>query len=447
MSAAGPSSRRNARGLDETLHQARVDFAAHNPRSAALYAEAASLMPGGNTRTVLFYDPFPLVMVRGEGSRLFDADGHEYLDFLGEYSAGLYGHSHPAIRAALDRALDEGINLGAHTVVEVELARALRARFPAMELLRFTNSGTEANLMAVAAARAETGRTHFMVFEGAYHGAGLAFPDASGSPANLPFEFVVAPYNDIERTTALIRRHAGSLCAVIVEPMLGAGGCICATPEFLRALRAETAGSGALLILDEVMTSRLSPGGLQQVHSIVPDLTTLGKYLGGGMSFGAFGGRAHIMRRFDPRQPGALPHAGTFNNNVLSMRAGFAGLTKVLTPTAITALNEAGDALRDRLNELCRARRARLQFTGRGSLMTAHFHAGPIRSPRDLAVADPHLKELLFFHLLSCGIYSARRAMFTLSLPLTAADRQRLVDAVASFLGCHADFLAADLAD
>lgn len=447
MSEATLSLRRNSLDLDHLVRQAKAGFAARNPRSAALHAEAMNLMPGGNTRTVLFYEPFPLVMARGEGSRLFDADGHEYVDFLGEYSAGLYGHSHPAIRAALEQALDEGINLGSHTAVEARLARAIRERFPSMELLRFTNSGTEANLMAVAAARAETGRTRLLVFEGAYHGAGLAFPGASGSPANLPFDFVVAPYNDVEAATALIRRHAGELCAVIVEPMLGAGGCIPGDAAFLRALRAETGRCGALLIFDEVMTSRLSPGGLQQVHGIVPDLTTLGKYLGGGMSFGAFGGQAAVMQRFDPRHPQALPHAGTFNNNVLSMRAGLAGLTRVLTPEALAALNRSGGELRESLNALCRARRASLQFTGCGSLMTAHFHAGAIRSTRDVAAGDPRLKELLFFHLLSCGIYSARRAMFTLSLPLTAADRQGLIDAVAGFLDSHAAHLTDDKAD
>lgn len=443
MSEPTPPLRRNSLDLDRALAAAKADFVQRNPASAALHAEAADVMPGGNTRTVLFYDPFPLVMRRGEGSRLFDADGHAYVDFLGEYSAGLYGHSHPAIRAAIYRTLDDGVSLGAHTVAEVELARAVRARFPAMELLRFTNSGTEANLMAIAAARAETGRTHLMVFEGAYHGAGLAFPGGGTGPGNLPFPSVIAPYNDIETATALIRRHAGELCAVLVEPMLGAGGCIPATSAFLRALRAATERCGVLLVFDEVMTSRLAPGGLQQVHAVEPDLTTLGKYLGGGMSFGAFGGRARIMQRFDPRRAGALPHAGTFNNNVLSMRAGLAGLTEVFTPQAAVELNARGDELRKRLNALCRSRHATMQFTGQGSLMTAHFQVGALHSASDLAGGDPRLKELLFFHLLSHGIYAARRAMFTLSLPLDAADHQALVDAVAGFLDRFAGFLDA----
>ena len=162
---------------------------------------------------------------------------------------------------------------------------------------------------------------------------------------------------------------------------MGGGGCIAASPEFLNMLREATTRVGALLILDEVMTSRLSPGGLQQVRGIKPDLTTFGKYIGGGMSFGAFGGRADIMDLFDPRRPDALPHAGTFNNNVLTMSAGLAGLTEVYTPDAARALNARGDALRERLNALCRAHDAPMQFTGIGSMFAVHFTRDPVRSP------------------------------------------------------------------
>src|SRR5581483_9912914 len=168
-------------------------------------------------------------------------------------------------------------------------------------------------------------------FEGGYHGGVFYFRDAT-SPINAPFRFVRAPYNDIAGARALIERHAGDLAAIIIEPMLGGGGCIPADADFLQALRDAATQTGALLIFDEVMTSRLAPGGLQQVHGILPDLTTLGKYLGGGMSFGAFGGRADIMDRFDPRRADAFQHAGTFNNNKLTMSAGLAALTRIYTP-------------------------------------------------------------------------------------------------------------------
>jgi glutamate-1-semialdehyde 2,1-aminomutase len=427
---------RNA-AIGPALAEAREAYVARNPKSLARAVEAAAVMPGGNTRTVLHYDPFPLGFARGAGCRLWDLDGAEYVDLLGEYTAGLYGHSHPVIRAAIDAALDDGINLGGHTTTEARFARAIRDRFPAIERVRFTNSGTEANLMAISLARHFTRRPKVMVFDGGYHGGVFTF-SGGGSPINAPFAFVVAPYNDTAATLALIRAHAADLAVVVLEPMMGGGGCIAAEPDFLHALRAATAEVGALLLLDEVMTSRLSPGGLQAVHGITPDLTTLGKYIGGGMSFGAFGGRADIIDLFDPRRPDALPHAGTFNNNVLTMRAGLAGLTEVYTPQAAAALNARGDALRERLNALCRAAGAPMQFTGIGSMLAVHMMAGPIRSPADAARGDARLKELFFFDMLERGLWLARRGMMALSLPIGDAECDRLADAVAEFLTVRA---------
>ena len=240
--------------------------------------------------------------------------------------------------------------------------------------MRFTNSGTEANLLAISVARIFTKRKTVLVFDGAYHGAVFGFA-GGGSPINAPFDYVLAPYNDIGATRALIAAHADDLALVILEPMIGSGGCIPARHDFLRMLRDETTRVGALLVFDEVMTSRLAPGGLQSVAGVKPDLTTLGKYIGGGMSFGAFGGRGDVMDLFDPRRPNALPHAGTFNNNVLTMSAGLAGLTQVYTPDAARALNARGEALRSRLNALCEAAGAPLQFTGIGSMLAVHTHA------------------------------------------------------------------------
>ena len=270
-------------------------------------------------------------MVRGDGARLWDADGHEYVDFLSEFTAGLFGHSHPAIRRALDAALDGGWNMGAHGPAEARFAQAICDRFPSIDLVRFTNSGTEANLMAVAAACAITGRGKVMVFKGGYHG-GLFYFRGKGSAVNAPYDFLVAPYNDISGTRALVAPHAEDLAAILIEPMLGGSGCIPATSEFLADLRRLATDAGAILIFDEVMTSRLAPGGLQQTHGILPDMTTLGKYVGGGMSFGAFGGKAELMQWFDPRRKDGFQHAGTFNNNVLTMNAGYVGLTEIYTP-------------------------------------------------------------------------------------------------------------------
>ncbi|HUB48274.1 MAG TPA: aspartate aminotransferase family protein [Acetobacteraceae bacterium] len=433
------SALRNA-DIDAALTEAKEAYVAGNPRSLARYVEATAVMPGGNTRTVLFYPPFPLAMTRAEGCRLWDMDGAEYVDFLGEYTAGLYGHSHPVIRGAIDGALDHGISMGAHNMLEARFARAVCDRF-SLGRVRFTNSGTEANLLALTLARVFTKRPKLMAFDGAYHGAVFTFA-GGGSPVNAPFPFVLGQYNDIDATVALIEQCGPDLAAVILEPMIGSGGCIPASPEFLQALREACTRVGALLIFDEVMTSRLAPGGLQSVRGVKPDLTTFGKYIGGGMSFGAFGGRADIMDLFDPRRPDALPHAGTFNNNVLTMSAGLTGLTQVYTPEAAIALNARGDALRERLNALCRAADASLQFTGIGSMIAVHAMRGPVRSPADAAKGDAKLKELFFFDMLAHGIWLARRGMFALSLPIGDVECDKLAGAVEEFLASRQSLLA-----
>ncbi|MBE9604425.1 aspartate aminotransferase family protein [Acetobacteraceae bacterium H6797] len=423
--------------LDTAVAEARGAYVAARPKSKALHEEAAKVLPGGNTRTVLFYEPFPTVMERGAGARLWDVEGHEYLDLLGEFTAGIYGHSDPTIRAAIDGALDNGVNLASHGANEPKLARLLLERFPSLERVRFTNSGTEANLMALALATAFTGRRQVMVFAGGYHGGVLTFGGGTGGKVNVPHDIVLAPYNDAETSVRMIREAGDKLAAVLVEPMLGSGGCIPGEAAFLQALRATTRETGALLILDEVMTSRLGPGGRQAALGVVPDLTTLGKYIGGGMSVGAFGGRADIMDLFDPRRPDALPHAGTFNNNVLTMAAGVAGLSKVFTPEVSLALNARGDRLRERLNALGEARGAAFQATGLGSLLTLHPMRGPIRTPADAAKADSRLRDLLFFELMARGYYLARRGMIALSLPVTDAELDGLVEAVGDILDTH----------
>jgi glutamate-1-semialdehyde 2,1-aminomutase len=422
--------------IDAALNEAKEAYVTSAPSSLARYVEATTVMPGGNTRTVLHYSPFPLAMSRAEGCRLWDADGREFIDFLGEYTAGLYGHSHPVIRAALNKALDNGISFGASNMTEARFARAICERF-ALDRVRFTNSGTEANLLAISLGRIFTRRSKILVFNGGYHGAVFGFA-AGGSPINVPFEYVLAPYNDIERTRSLITED---LALVILEPMIGSGGCIPATPEFLQMLRHETTRIGALLIFDEVMTSRLAPGGLQSLHGIKPDLTTLGKYLGGGMSFGAFGGRAEIMDLFDPRRPDALPHAGTFNNNVLTMTAGLTGLTEIYTPQAAKALNARGDTLRTRLNDLCQAANAPIQFTGIGSMLAIHTMSGAITSPEQAAQSNAKLKELFFFDMLAHGIWLARRGMMTVSLPIGDGECDALAAAVEEFLSARHSLL------
>ncbi|MGB3442113.1 MAG: aminotransferase class III-fold pyridoxal phosphate-dependent enzyme [Actinophytocola sp.] len=416
--------------LDKALDAARARFAEDNPASRAAHEEAAAHLPGGNTRTTLFYQPFPLTMASADGCRLTDLDGHTYVDLLGDYTAGLYGHNNPVIRGAVEAALDGGWNYGAHGPDEARLAAVLCERFPSLELVRFTNSGTEANLLALATATTHTGRGTVLVFTGAYHGSVLSFGD-SAFPLNVPHRFVVAEYNDVAETASVIDRHAADLAAILVEPVLGSGGCLPADPAFLAYLRERADETGALLIFDEVMTSRMSAGGMQELLGITPDMTTLGKYTGGGMTFGAFGGRADVMAMYDPRRPGHVAHAGTFNNNVLSMAAGYAGLTELFPPSAARALFERGERLRTRLDAI--ADGTALVWTGLGSMLTVHFGPGPITSPRDLRPA-PALRELFHLDMLARGFHLARRGMIALSLEITDTECDAFCDAVAGFV-------------
>ena len=419
--------------IDQALAAAHRRFTEANPASLRQFEEQARYMPGANSRSVLFYAPFPLTIARGEGATLWDADGHRYADFIAEYTAGVYGHSAPEIREAVAEAMKGGINLTGHNLLEGRLARLICERFPQIEQLRFTNSGTEANLMAVTAALHFTGRRKIVVFSGGYHGGVLGF-GAKPLPTTVPFDFLVLPYNDEQTAREQIGKHGPEIAAVLLEPMQGASGCIPGRLECLQALRESATRVGALLIFDEVMTSRLAPHGLANKLGIRCDLTTLGKYIGGGMSFGAFGGRADVMALFDPRT-GPLAHSGTFNNNVLTMAAGHAGLTKLFTPEAAGALADRGDAMRKRLNALCAGEGVAMQFTGIGSLMNAHFVGGEVRSTDDLAPVDARLRQLLFFHLLSEGIYTSPRGFVVLSLPLSDADIDRYVAAIGSFVG------------
>ena len=438
---AAVTSRRNS-DLEVALAEARQAYAAARPRSAEIHARARTVLPGGNTRSVLFYTPFPTAMAGGEGCFLEDVDGHRYIDFCGEYTAGLFGHSDPRITAALHAAIDRGLNLASVGEREGQLAALLCARFPSLERVRFTNSGTEANMMALGAARAFTGRARVLGFNGGYHGGLMTFV-GGGSPINSPIPVTLADYNDIEGTLAVLRANAAEIGAVILEPMTGSGGCIPATSQFLGALREATRAAGALLIFDEVMTSRHSSGGLQKITGITPDLTTFGKYMGGGMSFGAFGGRAEVMDLFDGHRPGALIHSGTFNNNVMSMAGGVVAMGEIFDAAAADAHFARGEGVRSKLNAVCRKHAVAMQYTGVGSMLQVHFRDGPITRPYSATPGEEGLRELYFLDLLAAGLYIARRGMIAMSLPIGDAECDRLIAAVDEFCTLRRPFIPA----
>ena len=411
--------------LAAALSAAVQDFAERNPASSLLANRAATVMPGGNTRTSLWYNPFPIYMASGQGGYLTDVDGHVYRDFLNEYTSGIFGHSPPQLRSALLEAFDRGLSLSSHHALEIELAAEICGRFASMQRLRFTNSGTEANLMAIMAAKLFTGREVVIVAEGGYHGTGITF-GRDVSADSLPHRFVVVPYNDIDALAAAVAEHQSNLAAILLEPMLGAGGCIPGSPAFLSAAQQFCRDRGALFILDEVQTARLAVGGRQSQLGLVPNLTTLGKFFGGGLAFGCFGGRADVMEIFDPRRANGVAHSGTFNNNSLAMATGLTACRTLLGADALADLNGKGAQLRERLTACFERHVAPFHVSGLGSIMNIHPHG-------DTATVAAW-RKLLFFDLLKRGFYFAPRGLIVLSLVTPDEDIAAFATAMDSVL-------------
>ncbi|KAL4745061.1 hypothetical protein BDW72DRAFT_199004 [Aspergillus terricola var. indicus] len=389
--------------------------------SKSAHERAKQVLPAGNTRSVLHSDPFPLAIRSAEGSEITTIDGVTLEDFVSDFSAGIYGHSHQTIRGAVQNALSTGLSLGGITEKETELGEILVNRFPSLEKVRFCNSGTEANTFAIATAIAYTNRQKILVFANGYHGGTLSFP-AKPSPMNLPHQFVVGTYDNIEDTRPLIDSR---LAAILVEPMQGAGGMRPASREFLQFLREAADRVGAVLIFDEVVTSRLHYHGLQGAMNVRPDMTTLGKYLGGGFPFGAFGGSSKLMDQFDPAvTPGALSHSGTFNNNIFTMSAAVAA-ARLVTEDSLQSLNRLGDRLRDEANTLLQSSGFhRIRFIGYGSAVGVYF-AGDS--------ADT-LRDCFYFSMLNSGINIGRRGFLFMNLAHTEASVDRVVKAVSAFV-------------
>ncbi|KAL4733645.1 Alpha/Beta hydrolase protein [Aspergillus similis] len=440
------------------LRSAQRRYEASHPKSKAQHQHAISHLPGGNTRSVLHATPFPLCMAAGKGNRLVDVDGHEYIDCMGDMTACLYGHSHPVIIRTVDLAMKSiGMNLGSSTSAEAHFAEALCDRFASIDHIRFCNSGTEANLYALSVARKFTGRTKVIVFEGAYHGGVLSFAHGP-APNNVDRDdWILGQYNDNDGAVQLITQNKDVAAAVLVEGMQGAGGCIPGTADFLHTIQDAAKGNGIIFILDEVMTSRLAPGGLQSIllhpdHGtpLKPDLTTFGKWIGGGLSIGAFGGRRDLMSVYDPRTS-VIHHSGTFNNNTLAMNVGCKGLTSVYTAEACFRLNSLGDKLRSGLQEL--AKGTKMVVTGVGAVMNIHFvqacGLGVVARISDLEVkpgsAEEALRDLLWFYLIERGFWIARRGMISLILGTSVEETEQLKSVVGDFLEDFRELVSAYL--
>ncbi len=414
------------------LDRARQQFADRNPGSRQYHEEASRYLPGGHTRTVLTHPPFPLAFVSGQGAMLTDVDGHTYIDLLGDYTAGLLGHSEPRVLDAVTAALHTNVSVGGIHPGEAVLARLMCERF-ALDRVRFTNSGTEANLMAITTVMRATGRSKILVFHGGYHGGVLYF---STGPAkwNAPYKFLIAPYNDLASTQTLIAEHADDLAAVLMEPMLGSGGCIPATPEFVQGVFTGARAAGAVCIADEVMTSRHGRHGLLRLLGAQADITTFGKYIGGGFSFGAFGGVAPLLDQYDTSpQAGrreVIAHAGTFNNNVATITAGAVVLRDVFTADVAEAHTARGDDFREQVASVLARHSLPMSVSGYGSMMSLHASAPSPKTVADMAGRDQILQELVYLGLLEHGVYTAARGMVNVGLAHTDDQLAAALDAL-----------------
>jgi glutamate-1-semialdehyde 2,1-aminomutase len=437
-----------------TLERAIDDYRAKTSRSRLLFEEALRVMPGGNSRSTTFFDPYPFYIARGEGARIWDADGVERLDFNGNYTSLILGHANPEVVKAVQDVAGRGLSFPGPSEHEIRLAEILTRRIPSLEAVRFANSGTEATMNAVRVARAFTGRDKIAKFEGAYHGTHdwvlvSVSPDpaqsgprkrprpaawSAGVPPAVLKHVVVLPWNDAEACARILEKRGRDIAALLVDPLLGVGGILPPRAGFLERLREVTARLGILLVFDEVISFRVAPGGAQERFGIRPDLTTLGKIIGGGLPVGAFGGRADVMACYDPRGGrGRINHGGTFNANPLTMAGGVATMER-LTAEAYARLDALGERLRDGVTRLLRRLGRPGQITGVGSLFCLHWTRARLGDYRSSRPTDPEAPLRVFMGLLNEGVLLSQRGLGCCSLAMSDADVDRFVEALGRVL-------------
>ena len=366
-------------------HGSVVDtYIGRTPGSASLFARGRRYLPGGDTRFSLTHRPYPTYLARGEGPYVWDVDGNQFLDFNNNSTSLIHGHAHPSVVAAIREQAGKGTAWGAHNATQVEWAKLLCERVPSVERVRFSNSGTEANMHMVKVARAVTGKSLILKLQGAYHGTfdgfefegptqtGAVTPSMGGIPDNLSDNVILGEWGDTRGIAGLIGDNAERLAAVILTPFRSAGGFAPPPPGFLEGLRAETSRHGVLLLFDEVISLRLGLGGAQERYGVVPDMTAMGKLVGGGLAVGAFGGREDVMALTDPLGEMKVALAGTFNGNPLTGAAGIAAL-ELLEPESFGHLERLGSLFRSGLTSVIRELELPLGVEGDASLTTLAF--------------------------------------------------------------------------
>ena len=420
-------------------------------KSKDLWEDAKQYLPGGDSRNSIFWAPYPIFVDRASGCHVVDSDGTDRLDFIGTMTTLILGHSPKAVVDVVQQQLKQGVVYNAPSAPQIRLAKLLCERIPSFDLVRFTNSGTEATLNTIRAARAVTGKSKIAKVEGGYHGshdqvsvsvrvnpakAGeRSHPNALAATEGLGDgtldQVVVIPFNETAIALKTLEENKDDLAAVIIEPMLGSVGMLPATTEFLTMLRDFTNDNGIVLIFDEVISYRAASGGAQEYYGITPDLTSLGKIIGGGFSIGAFGGRKDIMDLYDPTAPGGprVAHAGTFNANPVTMLAGAATLDE-LTPDVYRKLAEMTEYLRAEILKVSAELEAPIQVTGLGSLFGIHFTSDELVGYRDIAAEDAAFRHQVFLGLMNEGILMASNLVGAVSTEIGKTE----VDAFTSAL-------------
>jgi len=440
--------------MTSSLAKEIASYSAANPISAGLHKKASTFMPGGDTRNSIYWDPFPIYITSGDGTTLTDADGNQRTDFVNNMTTLILGHRPPEVTSALAEQISKGLSFPAPSPSVVRWAELMCERVPSLDKVRFVNTGTEATLNAIRAARAFTGKQKLVKCEGAYHGnhdaiqisvappldeAGkaespesvAAFPGISETAVD---DIFIMPFNDIVTAEKIIRKHADELAAVIVEPVNGQCGMVPAKPEFLEGLRRLTDDLGIVLIFDEVIAFRIAYGGAQDYYGVKPDLTCFGKVVGGGMPVGAFGGRDDIMSLWDPSEGGSVvQHAGTFNGNPMTAVAGVATLES-LTADKYEYLEHLGNMLRNKLRTLFAELEVPMSVTGVASLFALQFTPTEVIDYRTYATNNKEMLQTMFIGLLNEGFLMSNRCAGNVSTVHTEDDVDAFVLAVKNVL-------------
>jgi len=420
-------------------------------KSRELMETARGVMPGGVNSPVRAYGSIggtPPFIERASGCRVIDADGNSYIDLVLSYGPLILGHGHPGVMEALAAAASRGITFGGPTEAEIRLAEKIISMVPSVEMVRLVNSGTEATMSALRLARAWTGRSSFIKFNGCYHGHGDSFlvkagsgaltqgtPDSPGVVPELAACTLVAEYNDLESTQKLFASHGKDIAAIFVEPVAGNMGCVLPEPGFLEGLRSLCDQHGALLIFDEVMTGfRVAPGGYQEICGITPDLTTLGKIIGGGLPVGAYGGRREIMERIAPA--GDVYQAGTLSGNPLAVAAGQAMLDALSDPAVYDQLEDTAAGLEAGLRNILDDLKIPGCINRQGAMLCLYFNDGPVRSLQDATASDSDRFPTWHARMLEAGVIlppSPYEALF-LSTAHTTEDIDHILEAARNAL-------------